>query len=373
MAMHVVLKPGDLAPWFNQRAISNDRFGFDAVAGRYIVLCFFATATDAHAQAALSAVLARPDLFNDRKTSFFGVSLDRSDEAHKRVADRYPGYRYFWDFDAKISKLYGAVAKNATGEQVDVHRVWIILDPALRVRAVVPFAPDRSDIAAVLQLVERLPPVAGYAGIEIAAPVLVLPDVFERELCCELIEFYEKGGGEESGFMREIDGKTVGVYDHSFKRRKDQEIDDENLIGRIRAQFVRRVVPMIQRCYQFNATRMERYIVACYAGEDRGYFRAHRDNTTAGTAHRRFAASVNLNDDFDGGDLYFPEYGTRAYKPPVGCAVVFSCSLLHAVSPVMRGRRYAFLPFLYDEDAARARSGAASGAEQRADEKAGRK
>jgi hypothetical protein len=35
--------------------------------------------------------------------------------------------------------------------------------------------------------------------------------------------------------------------------------------------------------------------------------------------------------------------------------VVFSCSLLHAVSRVTRGRRYAFLPFLYDDAAARIR------------------
>jgi predicted 2-oxoglutarate/Fe(II)-dependent dioxygenase YbiX len=35
--------------------------------------------------------------------------------------------------------------------------------------------------------------------------------------------------------------------------------------------------------------------------------------------------------------------------------VVFSCSLLHAVSKVTRGRRYAFLPFLYDDAAAKIR------------------
>jgi predicted 2-oxoglutarate/Fe(II)-dependent dioxygenase YbiX len=100
---------------------------------------------------------------------------------------------------------------------------------------------------------------------------------------------------------------------------------------------------------------MERYIVACYAAEHGGHFRAHRDNTTKGTAHRRFAASINLNDDFDGGEISFPEYGPRSFKPPVGGAVVFSCSLLHTVSRMTRGRRYAFLPFLYDEDAAKIR------------------
>jgi hypothetical protein len=35
--------------------------------------------------------------------------------------------------------------------------------------------------------------------------------------------------------------------------------------------------------------------------------------------------------------------------------VVFSCSLLHEVLPVTAGRRFAFLPFLYDEAAARLR------------------
>jgi predicted 2-oxoglutarate/Fe(II)-dependent dioxygenase YbiX len=100
---------------------------------------------------------------------------------------------------------------------------------------------------------------------------------------------------------------------------------------------------------------MERYLVGCYTAEDGGHFRPHRDNTTSGTAHRRFAVTINLNDDFEGGTLYFPEYGLRQFKPPVGGAVVFSCSLLHGVMPVRKGRRYAFLPFLYDDAAAHLR------------------
>lgn len=35
---------------------------------------------------------------------------------------------------------------------------------------------------------------------------------------------------------------------------------------------------------------------------------------------------------------------------------MFSCSLLHTVAPVTRGRRLAFLPFLYDEAAAKLRA-----------------
>ena len=57
---------------------------------------------------------------------------------------------------------------------------------------------------------------------------------------------------------------------------------------------------------------------------DGAVFHPHRDSTTQGTAHRRFACSINLNaGDFDGGDLRFPEYGMRTYRPPTGGAVVF--------------------------------------------------
>jgi predicted 2-oxoglutarate/Fe(II)-dependent dioxygenase YbiX len=127
--------------------------------------------------------------------------------------------------------------------------------------------------------------------------------------------------------------------------------------------------------HQFEATFVERHIVACYSAEDGGHFRPHRDNTTQGTAHRRFAVSINLNADFDGGELIFPEYGyKRRFKPPIGGAVVFSCSLLHAVSKVTRGRRYAYLPFLYDKEAAKVREANSQymetsvGAEQHADQ-----
>jgi predicted 2-oxoglutarate/Fe(II)-dependent dioxygenase YbiX len=153
--------------------------------------------------------------------------------------------------------------------------------------------------------------------------------------------------------MREVGGKTV--QDHSHKRRKDYVIDDEQLETNMQNRFLRRVVPEIQKVHQYKVTRKERHIVACYAAEDEAHFKAHRDNTTKGTARRRFAVSVNLNSDFDGDEVSFPEYGPRSFKAPAGGAVVFSCSLLHAVSKVTRNRRYAFLPFLYDDEVAKIR------------------
>ena len=127
-------------------------------------------------------------------------------------------------------------------------------------------------------------------------------------------------------------------------------IDDEALRNQIRARLQRRLVPGVTRAFQFTATRIERYLIACYDAQTGGYFRPHRDNTIKGTAHRKFAVTINLNaGDYDGGDLCFPEFGPRTYRAPTGGAVVFSCSLLHEARAVTRGRRFAFLPFLFDE------------------------
>lgn len=357
MSKPVVILPGDPAPAFVQRAVANPRFVFSSAAGRYLVLCFFGSAADAHAQAALAAVKARGDLFDDAHASFFGVSVDPADEAQRRVQDSYPGYRFLWDFDLSVSKLYGAVPTEAapSGQGLRMRRTWVVIDPTLRVLHVEPFREDRSDIQSVLDHVDRLPPPARYAGVELQAPIILLPNVFEPAFCEKLIALYQSQGGEESGFMREENGRTVLVNDHTHKRRRDVEVTDRGLIGELQARIIRRVVPEIAKVHQFQVTRMERYLVACYSAAEGGHFRAHRDNTTKGTAHRRFAVSINLNDAFEGGEVSFPEYGPRGFKPPPGGAVVFSCSLLHQVSKVTAGERYAFLPFLYDDAAAKIR------------------
>jgi predicted 2-oxoglutarate/Fe(II)-dependent dioxygenase YbiX len=206
-----------------------------------------------------------------------------------------------------------------------------------------------------MQYLAALPPPGRFAGFEVQAPVLVLPNVFEPEFCAKLISLYEKSGGEETGFMRDVGGKTVQLHDYGHKRRRDHIIEDNEVIREVLRRFNRAVNPELAKAYQYKATQMERFLVGCYRAEDSGHFAPHRDNTTKGTAHRRFAASVNLNAEFEGGEVSFPEYGSRGFKPPPGGAVVFSCSLLHAVAKVTRGARYAFLPFLYDEEAAKIR------------------
>jgi predicted 2-oxoglutarate/Fe(II)-dependent dioxygenase YbiX/peroxiredoxin len=357
VAKYIQLMPGDPAPWFKARSSSNPRYSFDTIGGRYVVMGFFGSISDPLTVTAFESIIAQKPLFDDRHCCYFGVSHDPADEKNNRFVYQVPGLRQFWDFDGAIGKAYGSLPHDFEVGQPPQNwrRFWLVLDPTLRVLQRFDFTDTDCRAKDVFTFVKNLSEPTHFAGVELQAPVLVLPNVFEPELCAEFIQAYETHGGEASGFMRQIDGKTHLIQDASHKVRKDVTIEDPAMRDKALARVVRRIVPEIQKIHQFTATRMERYIVSCYAADDGGHFGRHRDNTTSATAHRRFAVSINLNADFDGGEVFFPEYGSRSFKPPPGGAVIFSCSLLHAVTKVTRGKRYAFLPFLYDDAAAHIR------------------
>src|SRR5215475_15323483 len=158
MSTYRNLLPGDPAPWFHARASTRADFALDVIGGCYIVLCFFATA-DARSKSALAAAFAERDLFDDKNASFFGVSIDPADEAQKRVVGRTPGFRFFWDFDGNISKLYGAIPADAdTAKGVQLRRIWVVLDPTLRVLKIIPFVHDESDAKELVGYLQSLPP-----------------------------------------------------------------------------------------------------------------------------------------------------------------------------------------------------------------------
>ena len=73
--------------------------------------------------------------------------------------------------------------------------------------------------------------------------------------------------------MRTEGGKTVGRTDPSFKRRADVTIADEGLKNHLRDAIRFRLAPEILKVFQFNVTRIERYIVACYDSGSGGFFR----------------------------------------------------------------------------------------------------
>lgn len=322
---------GQPAPWFTAATPSNPQFVFDTAAGRYVLLLFLPEAADARA-GSLRALAAHQGLFDDARASAFVIMRDATAVQGARDV---PGLRWMADTSGRITERYGP----------EPH--WLLLDPTLRVMAAEPI----EAAAAMFRRITALPPPAAHAGVPLHAPVLVAPRIFEPELCEALIARHQALGGEFTGVMRDAGDRTVLVMDE-LKRRRDIRLDDPELRAAVRERLERRLFPLIRLAFDFEVTQIERYLVSCYDADDRAVFHPHRDNTTHGTAHRRFACSLNLNDDFTGGDLRFAEYGPAAYRAPPGGAVVFSCTMMHEALPVTRGRRYAFLPFFYDDEAA---------------------
>ena len=351
MSSYANLLPGDPAPWFRQRCTTpQGSFTFDMSAGRIVVLFFFGSCLDASTAAELARIRASRAMFDGGAASFFGVSAEPRDELEAALAEDVPALRFFWDADGTVGRLYGARPLRPEAA-LPLRSRWVVLDPMLRVLGVLEQAPGTA--TQVLQALRQLVPMTLHRA-EGAAPLLSLDNVFEPDFCRRLMNYYDASDSVASGvFTEDRHGRSTAVTDPGFKRRRDCTLRDPELVQQVQARIIRRIVPEIRKAFQFEASRLERLIVACYDSADRGCFGAHRDNTVSATAHRRFAVSINLNDDFEGGALSFPEFGARLYRPAAGGAAIFSCSLMHAISPVSRGRRYACLPFVYDDAAAK--------------------
>jgi len=340
---------GTPAPWFQAPTATNPRFNFASLGGRFILLAFVKDGQSPKAKAFVDALVEADVKETPPDLLFFAVSQEAADMEDATLARVFARGRVFHDPDLMIAKAYGLTNKVEDG--IDFASAWYLLDPTLRVYRK-GLLRETDKLKNVLQ---TLPKAGDHAmtGQESWAPVLMVPRVLTPDFCAHLIDVYRQGQPNQSGFMREFDGRTVPILDTNFKRRSDIQITDPAARQTLKDAIAHRLRPEVEKAFQFHPTRIERYIVARYGAEDQGFFQRHRDNTTSGTAHRRFAVSINLNaEDHEGGELRFPEFGTRTYKPPTGGAVVFSCSLLHEATPVTKGERFATLPFLYDDAAA---------------------
>lgn len=223
---------------------------------------------------------------------------------------------------------------------------WVVLDPALRIAFV--GAHGAGTVAEVAAMLTRLAERNPSRRVKLQAPVLIVPDLFEPELCERLLAYWR--AGRKVADLVSASGANPASHrtDKSLKRRTDVPVDDETLTREIRRRLVRRALPQVTAAFQRTVDHFETFRIGCYDAADGGHFGRHRDNTTPFTAHRLFALTANLNGDYEGGELVFPEFGAARYRPDPGGAVIFSCSLLHEARPVTAGRRFGLFGFLFD-------------------------
>ena len=342
---------GDPVPWFSLPVVTGGSFDLQATAGRWVVLSFVGSLADPRAMAEVAELGRLSAAFSEDHLIigcvFTGQASDTDSLTDSLGAISSGTLSFLADRDGAVSRSFGAAEMPRT----------IILDPMLRAVADIAWDVPQGHADMVRNVLQGLPRVDDSAGVPMFAPALMVPRVFSFGICDFLIQFYETQGAVDSGFQFDIDGKTVTLSDWRLKRRSDVAVGVPEVRELIRDHIVRRLVGPIERYFQFKVTRMDRYVVACYDSAVAAHFHRHRDNINAGAQHRRFALSINLNKDFEGGDLAFPEFGTKAYRPSEGGALVFSCGALHQVTPVTKGKRYAFLAFMYGEEDAVRREG----------------
>jgi hypothetical protein len=220
----------------------------------------------------------------------------------------------------------------------------IVLDPNQRVAATFD---SRALLAAAESIGSVADGVRSNAGASqvigtAMAPVLVLPRVFEPDFCSQVIRLWQMGDHQDSGVSSRYG--NVGVLE--LKRTEDYMVAEPMMQKAISDRLAWRIGPELIKVFAFDREfSFDAHVVLSYSAEGKHFFGAHRDNGAPTTADRAFAVSLNLNDDYEGGELVFPEYAGVKVSPPAGAAAVFSCSVLHRALPVTRGRRFVLTTF----------------------------
>jgi peroxiredoxin len=310
----------------------------DEITGNPIVIVFCPKFTSPVTEA-LAGFRARLEQFVDAGGRLFAVTLERATVA-KAQAIPFP---VLLDKNGRIFRDFGANSQHLP--------TTVLLRPNHHVLAIIKAASE-TQAPEALALVRQITAERRPLLMAPHAPVLIIPDVLSQEDCRHLIIVFETRGKVFLDLGPGIDyigtDYKMRVPEHGRRDRIDHWIVENDTSALLDHRLIHRVIPEIAKAFHYQVTRHERMRIGCYEGSRGGKLHGHRDNFDPSTAYRRFAMSVNLNtEEFEGGELRFPEYGDQRYRPGTGNAIVFSSSLLHEALHVTSGRRFVLLAFLF--------------------------
>jgi peroxiredoxin len=316
----------------------------DEVAGNHIVLILCDIPNFQHGAGRLKQFAGAPAFGAGAGALVFGVT-PRTPVENAAIRDELGlPFPVLADPERRIVAAFGTSAAGPT---------IVVVRPNLHVMTVI--GPDEADpVAAALATIARDADNRRPRPGERHAPILMIPDVLSREDCRKLINIYTLQGNvmvEPGHGAQNMTGDyKMRIPDYGRQDRIDHWVINPETTRFIGDRLKARVFPEIEKAFHYRITRFERFRIGCYRGERGGEAHGHRDNTAPITAHRRFAVSVNLNSEqFEGGELRFPEYGGQLYGPATGEAIAFSSSILHEPLHVTAGTRFVLLSFLFGE------------------------
>ena len=165
-------------------------------------------------------------------------------------------------------------------------------------------------------------------------PYLLIENVLSEELLSKIQLYYDDNN------LKRQTHNTSSKNRHHVHPNKQLEIDLDNKLSRS-------LFPEIKKIFNFDVNYRELYKICSYDAETDGRFHAHRD-TPSPFQHRRYAMSLFLNDDYEGGEFELPEYNFKI-KPKSNCAIIFPGICSHKVNQVTNGSRRVIITFFCSE------------------------
>lgn len=169
--------------------------------------------------------------------------------------------------------------------------------------------------------------------LSINVPYLMIENVLDDKLLKRVLDYYNNSSNQE--------------LHNSCNKNRLHVHPDQKLEKMIDNKLSRSLFPEIKKIFYFDVEYRELYKICSYNSETNGRFAAHRD-TPYPHQHRKFALSLILNDDYEGGELFLPEYNVKL-KPKANTAIVFPGICTHQVNPIISGSRKTIITFFCTE------------------------
>ena len=170
--------------------------------------------------------------------------------------------------------------------------------------------------------------------------IVELHGIVEKKFCHEIIQYINKLNLTKLKSLNEIDKDTRKVLGHSLHPEK-------NIFNKINKKieflytFYKAKFPKINN-EKINQIDLLKYEVG-------GKYESHVDSYT--DASRSISVIINLNNEYEGGDLVFVDqknYEIKRCKLKEGSIVFFPSNFLypHGIEPILKGTRYSIVSWL---------------------------
>ena len=170
--------------------------------------------------------------------------------------------------------------------------------------------------------------------INIHVPYLLIDNVLNQELLDEVIAYYDNNPEKRQSHYTATKNRLHVHPDRELELKIDNKLS-------------RSVFPEVKKIFYLDVRYRESYKICSYNSETNGKFHPHRD-TVSPHQHRKYAMSLLLNDDYEGGEFELPEYNLKL-KPKANSVIIFPGICSHKVLEVTKGTRRVIISFLCND------------------------